>query len=857
MSITLSNPYYLFLLLLIPLTWYYLFKIKHQTPLRKSILILIRTLLILLMLLVLTDPKVTKNSDAVNLFYLVDISKSIQNLENERIKSFIDKTSFQMDEEDKAGLIYFGGNPSLEVALKQEFDAEAMQSEVNSNHTNINSAVQFAIGKLPAQGKNKLVLISDGNQNIDDVHNSLQLAKSLGVQINSVPVSAWIGDKEIYIERIETPKNIQLNMPFEVRIVVQSRQKTKSNLVLLRNGNFITAKAVDLKQGKNIFLIVEQVKEQGLYVYKAIINTDQNNDSVYQNNEGVSFTQATQKNSVLFVTNELKKNIPMITALTTQGIQVVTKPPTELPFSMQGYLDYGAIILNDIAARELSYDTMEDIEKYVRDTAGGLVMIGSPNSFGAGGYLKTPIEKALPVFMDIPTTLEFPGLCIVMVIDKSASMAGSISGQTKLEAAKLALFSSIELLNPNDKVGILAFDWEQDWIIPITRADDRVAMAEKLSVLSGGGGTNIYQALVKAHSALKEIPSAKKHIILLSDGMTKEASFKALVDKVVKDKISISTVALGQGSDIQLMKSIAHWGEGRDYYTDDIENIPRIFVGETRIVAKEIIVEKTTRPFISAKNEIIQNLPINKIPKVDGYIITYPKNSAETILETIHGPLLVSHQYGLGRSVAFTSDLSGRWSKNWVNWDYFAQFVSQMVKWTIRKESPHYYTVDISRNGDKGIFKVDIIDELNQFSNHLKLKLKVILPNKNNQTISLEQIAPGRYIGNFPASEVGEYYFNLFGDQSEHLIQYKTFAYSIPYSDEYLLIKPNETLLSELAEKTGGAVLDINTPPEDLFISDSQQKEYGASLWPYLLLAAIAVLIIEITIRKLQTLNRI
>ena len=78
-----------------------------------------------------------------------------------------------------------------------------------------------------------------------------------------------------------------------------------------------------------------------------------------------------------------------------------------------------------------------------------------------------------------------------------------------------------------------------------------------------------------------------------------------------------------------------------------------------------------------------------------------------------------------------------------------------------------------------------------------------------------------------------------------------------PYSDEYLQVTSNDALLEELAIKTSGKMLNLKEPPEDLFLSDSQQKIYGAGLWPYLLLGAIAVLILEITLRKLQTLNRL
>ncbi len=44
---------------------------------------------------------------------------------------------------------------------------------------------------------------------------------------------------------------------------------------------------------------------------------------------------------------------------------------------------------------------MASLQVYVRDLGRGLVMLGGRDSFGAGGYLDTPLEQTLPVYMDV------------------------------------------------------------------------------------------------------------------------------------------------------------------------------------------------------------------------------------------------------------------------------------------------------------------------------------------------------------------------------------------------------------------------------------------------------------------------
>lgn len=804
-------------------------------------------MLLLILGLALSDPRFIKSSDRVNLFFCLDVSESVGEDREKAAMKLIQKAAAGIKEEDRAGLILFGKQPSLEIDLKRDFHPLVLKSQVNTNFTNMYGALQLAIGKLPQEGKNRIVLLSDGNQNMEDSIEMAYLASSLGIEIYPVPLTSWFEKSEVFIEKLETPPTVPLETPFDIRLYVMSTKESEGELILLKNDKLMANQSVKLRSGKNVFRFVDILKNQGLYLYKAVINAPE--DTVFQNNEGLSFTRGARKSEVLYLGGEIEEG-HLARALRRQGLNIIQKKIEDLPRSIHGLLDYSAIILDNVSGQSLSYAAMENFEKYVKDIGGGLIMIGGDKSFGAGLYQKTPVEKALPVFMDVPTTLELPGLCLVLVIDKSSSMGGSLSGKIKLEGAKIAAFSAVELLNPIDKVGILAFDTEFHWIVPITQAKERRKIARYLSTLTETGGTDLYPALQEAFKVLKEIPAAKKHVIVLSDGLTNEADFRPLVHSMRHAHITVSTVAVGSDSDVNLLRDIAEWGGGRSYYTNNASNIPRIFVGETKIATKKVISEKAMQPFAAMQGEMTLGIPTNDLPLVRGLVITYPKPGARVLLKTQEGPLLVAWPYGLGRSVAFTSDLSGRWGKDWLLWDHYGKFVSQMVKWAQRKEAPRNYSVNIARGGGNGIFTVDVTDDQNRFVNNLDLKIKVLFPSKTDRIISLDQVAPGRYSGSFTAVETGEYYLSLFGTEGTDLFRSHIFGYGIPYTNEFENKGINYALLKRLAVITKGRLLKPGENFDDLFTSNSDIKEYGGQLWPYLALASLLLLIADVGVRK-------
>ncbi len=863
MPITFIQPLYLLIWLFIPLIWYMMSRFaQEQSRSRYWVTGGLRTLVILLVGVTLAEPNWNRNSDQVNLFFVLDASDSVRGAGENVSQAFIKNAIQGMNEEDQAGLIVFGKKPSLEIPLKNDFSAEPYRSQININFTNIYEAIQLAIGKLPEQGTNRILLISDGNQNINKAQNMAFLAKSLGIQIFSLPLDSWQNKNEVYLEKLETPAQVPLNSPFEIRIVVDSVKQSQSDLILLRNGKLIANHKIKLQAGKNIFRLVDTIPSSGIYSYKTIINPEE--DVIYQNNEGLSFTYGTRKSGILYLSEAASAEIALVLALKGQGFHLDLMTAKAMPDSLNDIIDYKAIILDNVHGSSFSNQDMENLEKYVKDIGGGLLMIGGDRSFGAGDYRKTPIEKALPVLMDVPTELVYSSLSIIFVIDKSNSMSEELRTQNKLEAAKIAVFSAIELLNPNDQVGLIAFDAKHQWAVPLTLAKNRKIIANQLQALSAEGGTKLYGGLKEAINTIKKLASIKKHVIVLSDGMifdvgTEKIQLNALLAEAAKEKITVSTVAVGERADIAFMKAMAELGNGRDYTTIDAGDIPRIFVDEIKLIVRKVILEKEMQPTKEAFTELTESYQDNEFPPIYGMDITYPKPGATIQLKTEEGPLLITKRYGLGKSLAFTSDLSGRWGKEWLHWDQYGKFVGQMVKFVEKQETSGKYAVTIERMGDQGDFLVDVTDPENRFINALDLKLNILFPDKSkaNVAVALEQISPGQYKTTFPVEETGEYYLNLYEEQNEQILNSQTFGYGIPYTNEFQNLKINTALLQSLAKNTNGRLL---TPEDDLaslFTAKSNETEYGIKLWPYFLIASILLLIVDVAVRKLYEIGRL
>ena len=420
------------------------------------------------------------------------------------------------------------------------------------------------------------------------------------------------------------------------------------------------------------------------------------------------------------------------------------------------------------------------------------------------------MERALPVDMDVTSQAQLPRLALVIVTDKSGSMQGMVpSGESKLDVVKSASLSVLELLNPFDRVGLLAFDADWEWTVPVTEARNREQIAADLATLQPGGGTVLYFALEEAFRELAGIEAAVKHVIVLSDGLTNPGEFEQLARAMRAAKITVSTVAVGDDADAPLMASIASWAGGRTYVTADPRNVPRIFMTETLLASRGLLVETRFLPQAAAPQEILSGIEPSSLPPLLGFVLTYPKPGATRVLGALHdAPLLATWRYGLGRAAAFTSDLAGRWGKEWVAWESFPRFTAQLVRWI---EPPTasgvlHPSVEISRG--RGAISVDAYDALGEFVNGLEVSAVVAGPLRERLEVVLPQTGPGRYEGSFTAETPGDYVAAVSARSTDEAVSVRTVGASLSYPEEYLDAGVDRGLLEGLAAATGGGVVD-------------------------------------------------
>jgi hypothetical protein len=297
---------------------------------------------------------------------------------------------------------------------------------------------------------------------------------------------------------------------------------------------------------------------------------------------------------------------------------------------------------------------------------------------------------------------------------------------------------------------------------------------------------------------------------VLSDGLTDKADFQGQVQRMARDGITVSTVSVGNDADVKLMADIAKEGKGRGYVALDPRTIPQIFTAETLLISRDLLVEKLITPSVVAPVGPLKGIAQSSLPSLRGYVLTYPKPRADLLMKADKDPLLVSWRYGLGKVMAFTSDLSGRWGKDWVTWQGFPQWSSQLARDTLRKFLETRNRTDFQPDGEAVKVVADFVSKDGNFLNHLKLKANITAPNRATEENAFQQTAPGRYEAKFTPTQRGIHFLTLYAETKvgEPPLPVAMVPYVAPYPKEYRELKPNLGLLSRLAEETGGEMLD-------------------------------------------------
>ncbi|RPI08814.1 MAG: VWA domain-containing protein, partial [Zetaproteobacteria bacterium] len=602
-----------------------------------------------------------RETDAQTVLFLLDASDSVSLENRAKARQYVAEAVKAMGPHDRHGVIAFGGSPVVETVIGREPLPTRPPQAGDGRNTDIGAAIKLALAAFPQEGARRIVLLSDGNENRGSAQEAAQLARTAGAEIYAVPLQNDYG-AEVLIERLVVPSEVKFGESFLVRVVAWSAKATSGRLSLYRGGEFVGAQAVKLAAGKNVFAYQQSIDRGGFHMFQARLEAQ--GDTIEENNRGIGLVAVRGRPRVLYVEKDRDQGTNLLSALRSQRLQVEMVGPEALPRTMQGLNRYDSIILSNVSALRISKPQMELLRTYVRDQGGGLLMLGGEESFGVGGFYRTPIEEALPVTMEARQKVEIPSLAVVLVIDRSGSMETSVDSRfSKLDLAKEAAQLVVELLDERNEVGVISFDTAWSWVVPMGPAKDKDRIIREISTIKAGGGTDLFPPLKEAYQTIYDRNALLRHVLVLSDGEVTAADFPGLVRRMQKDKITVSSVAVGKDSDVRFMTELSRWGRGRFYYTEDIYSIPRILTLETQLASKASIVEQAFRPVLShGSHEIVQDIRWDQAPPLGGYVSATPKPTADVLLLSHQrDPVLAAWRYGLGRSVAFTSDAKAKW----------------------------------------------------------------------------------------------------------------------------------------------------------------------------------------------------
>lgn len=792
----------------------------------------IRLAVFILLILALTVPQILLPINGETVIFLTDRSASVKTTENEALE-WIENSVSRKQKKDAFGVAAFGENATLEqqVSIQKKIINE-FNSKVIDTETNVEAGIQFAASLIPRERNGRIVLFTDGNETVGNSREAANLLKNRKIELDYVLLKNQVNE-DLSLSEVTIPPSLYKGEKALVSFTINSNANKQATVRLSANNQEILKETINVKEGKNVYTFSHQVETSGLTVYKGEVSAA--NDSFLENNilHAVSNVKGTPK--ILIVQGKEGGNFESI--LSDSGVEIEMIPPEKLPTELSSLIQYQSIIFNNTPATLISEKQMNLIEKAVKEFGTGFVMAGGEESFGLGGYFKTPIEKLLPVDMDIKGKKEMPSLGLVIVMDRSGSMSGN-----KLELAKEAAARSVELLREEDTLGFIAFD-DRPWVIVETDTlKDKKEVADKIRSVTPGGGTEIYSSLEMAYEELKERSLQRKHIILLTDGQSSSGGdYEALIEAGKENNITLSTVALGQDADRGLLEDLAAMGTGRFYDVTDSSVIPSILSRETVMATRTYIEDQPFFPKIQADTEW-SRLFEQAVPKMNAYIATTLKPRAQVqISSEKEDPILAEWQYGMGHTIAFTSDFSGKWSGDWAKWGNWPSFINQIVTKTLPQYESDPYRITIEKKNGNPIVSLESANKQS-----LPLEAVIISENGEEMNTSTKLVAPGKYELTIP-NHTGMFFLSVKQtDQTGTIHTYQT-GFTLPYSDEYLLDGPNEKLLKELSTLTGGKAL---TSEKDTFRPLRQQsyKEQPISQW--LLLAAFLLFFIEIAVRR-------
>lgn len=235
-QISFEHPWYLVLLvLLLPLWWFSFLHLRSLGPLRRWFALILRTALLATIIFAIAGVQLVQTSQRVTVMYVLDQSASIPSARRQMMLDFVIRNvkEHRVDERgDKAGIVIFGREAMIEYPPLDEDlpNLRKFESDIGARDaTNLEAALKLAQASMPEDSSRRVVIVSDGNENIGNAEKLASRLSESGIGINVVPVPLTT-TAEVIVEKVDLPKKIRVGQPFEARVVITAITETEDQV---------------------------------------------------------------------------------------------------------------------------------------------------------------------------------------------------------------------------------------------------------------------------------------------------------------------------------------------------------------------------------------------------------------------------------------------------------------------------------------------------------------------------------------------------------------------------------------------------------------------------------------------------
>jgi hypothetical protein len=699
----------------------------------------LRVACLVLLVLAMAHPRIPMLGRGLDLWVLVDRSSSAADPMAKQLDEWQSLLERAKGADDRIFYVDYA-----DVPVTRGEGTGAYSGDANQTRTAL--AIRHALVQMPPDRAARMLLLSDGfsTEPLSGVEERLRNQQvALDYRIVAQPDVA-----DVAVRDLRMPARVQPGEPFLIEADLAGAPDGDVPYEIRRDGALIGNGTARLRDGVAMVRLSEQTAAPGAHRYELRIHSAQ--DTRSGNNSAARWIEVVGGPRVLLVTSYADD--PLASVLRAQGFAVEVAAPEKL--SLGALAGAKAVLLDNVPAGSVPPDFLAALDFYVRVQGGGLLMAGGRQSFGSGGWFKSPIDELLPVSMELRTEMRKLAVAMAIVLDRSGSMAAGVpTGGTKMDLADEGTARAVELLGPMDAVSVIAVDSEPHVVVPMTGVGkDRSPIADEARrITSAGGGIFIYNGLAAGWEELKKTQAGQRHLILFADAADSEepGDYRTLIDEMTAAGATISVIGLGSESDSDagLLKDIAARGKGRIFFNADAAALPALFEQETVAVARSSFIDKPVKLTPTNGWLEIAAAPLEWPDAVDGYNLAYLRPEATAALfsaDESKAPLVAFWQRGAGRAAAVTFPLSGDFSGRVRRWAGYGDFVQTLTRWLMGGEFPPGLGLRANLDGTELRLELNFSDEWEPKLARQPARL-LIADGAKSRELAWQRLSPGRF----------------------------------------------------------------------------------------------------------------